>query len=347
MRPKFQVNNRSTKSTKVRTDQGSASLKPLSCPRSIVVSIHAGVASEQVLHNPKFVTLGVVEGVEGWDTLEERPTGSREKVTVSSTDTGQLMIFKHPKELREHQIWSELIASYIAGDLLGWDVQIAGLGLRNGKAGNLLHYIFNPDAGEQLVEGWQLCIEVEPTYDIDKGTRHSLTLLAKVASDVLLPRYQVTTDQFFDFWARALALDALISNTDRHAENWGIIVGPAGNRMAPLYDNATSLGCGIDTKGLEKFFDNKGEIVVEQLKRFAAKGCHHLRLDSAEKRGARFEDVIHAFLGHHPEKLAHFQSVADLDLTKVLPLLDALQATNCPDVPHELAVRRSQHIYGT
>lgn len=57
--------------------------------------------------------------------------------------------------------------------------------------------------------------------------------------------------------------------------------------------------------------------------------------------------MIHAFLGHHPEKLAHFQSVADLDLTKVLPLLDALQATNCPDVPHELAVRRSQHIYGT
>ena len=63
-----------------------------------MVSILAGVASEQVLHNPKFVTLVVVEGVEGWDTLEERPTGSREKVTVSSPDTGQLMIFKHPKD---------------------------------------------------------------------------------------------------------------------------------------------------------------------------------------------------------------------------------------------------------
>lgn len=288
-----------------------------------------------------------MDGVEHWDTLEERPTGSREKVTVSSPGTGQLMIFKHPKELREHQIWSELIASYIAGDLLGWDVQMAGLGLRHGKPGNLLHYIFNPDAGEQLVEGWQLCIEVEPSYDIDKGTKHSLTLLAKVASDVLLPRYQITTDLFFDFWARALALDALISNTDRHAENWGIIVGPAGNRMAPLYDNATSLGCGIDTKGLAKFFNDKGEIVVEQFKRFAANGCHHLRLDSAKKRGAKFEDVISAFLGHHPEKIASFQSVAGLDLTKVLPLLDALQAAKCPDVSHELAARRSQHIYGT
>lgn len=293
------------------------------------------------------MTLGVVDGVERWDTLEERPTGSREKVTVSCPETSQLMIFKHPKESREHQIWSELIASYIAGDLLRWDVQIAGLGLRNGKQGNLLHYIFDPDAGEQLVEGWKLCIEVEPTYDIDKGTQHSLTLLAKVASDVLLPRYQIETGLFLDFWARALALDALISNTDRHAENWGIIVGPAGNRMAPLYDNATSLGCGIDSKGLAKFFDDRGEIVVEQLRRFAANGCHHLRLDSAEKRGAKFEDVISNFLGHHPEKISYFQSVAYLDLTKVLPLLDALQATNFPEVARELAVRRSKHIYAT
>jgi hypothetical protein len=40
-----------------------------------------------------------------------------------------------------------------------------------------------------------------------------------------------------------LMLDALIGNTDRHHENWGIITGPEiGIRLAPTFDHASSLG---------------------------------------------------------------------------------------------------------
>jgi hypothetical protein len=43
-----------------------------------------------------------------------------------------------------------------------------------------------------------------------------------------------------------LMLDALIGNTDRHHENWGLIVGPSGEvpdiRLAPTFDHASSLG---------------------------------------------------------------------------------------------------------
>jgi hypothetical protein len=39
--------------------------------------------------------------------------------------------------------------------------------------------------------------------------------------------------------------DALIGNTDRHHENWGLI---NNERLSPLYDNGISLGWRIEEK---------------------------------------------------------------------------------------------------
>lgn len=36
--------------------------------------------------------------------------------------------------------------------------------------------------------------------------------------------------------------DALIANNDRHCDNWGVLSGPKGMRLAPIYDNGSSLG---------------------------------------------------------------------------------------------------------
>ena len=91
------------------------------------------------------VTISVIPDVGSWDRSEERPTGSREKVTVIDPDRGTYHIFKFPKLGREHQIWSELPASYIAGDLLGWEIQHAGLDIENERCGNLLEYVFERD----------------------------------------------------------------------------------------------------------------------------------------------------------------------------------------------------------
>jgi hypothetical protein len=44
----------------------------------------------------------------------------------------------------------------------------------------------------------------------------------------------------FDCFAGLLVLDALIANTDRHHENWGII--EETGRLAPSYDHGASLG---------------------------------------------------------------------------------------------------------
>ncbi|MDY0030284.1 MAG: hypothetical protein RBR86_10125 [Pseudobdellovibrionaceae bacterium] len=39
-----------------------------------------------------------------------------------------------------------------------------------------------------------------------------------------------------------LMLDALVGNTDRHDENWGVILSSRGFELAPTYDHASSLG---------------------------------------------------------------------------------------------------------
>jgi hypothetical protein len=46
-----------------------------------------------------------------------------------------------------------------------------------------------------------------------------------------------------DFFLGYLMFDTLISNQDRHNENWGMIVTPTGSRhLAPSYDHGASLG---------------------------------------------------------------------------------------------------------
>ncbi len=89
-----------------------------------------------------FISLDIIDGIEMWDEEWERPTGSREKLTVARPEEGERKILKYAKPGREHQIWAELIASFIAGDLLSWPVQRVGLGRRHNKPGNLLHYMF-------------------------------------------------------------------------------------------------------------------------------------------------------------------------------------------------------------
>ena len=295
------------------------------------------------MRESRHTCLTVSKDVEAWETLEERPTGSREKVTVAQPGTHELAIFKRPKDGREHQVWSELVGSFVAGDMLGWPVQATGFGMRRGEPGNLLAYFFDPDGGERLTEGWLLCRDVKPGFDDEKGTDHSLALLDGIAESVLEPRYGVARGDFLDYWARAIAFDTLISNTDRHAENWGIIESAKGNRMAPLYDNATSLGCSLDAKALRRDFDG-GAVDPARVARFAARGHHHLRIEGTARKGATFAAVCAAFLTAHPGWRWAFEAVADLDLSPAADLLGTLAEGGFPAEGRDHAAFRAAHM---
>lgn len=291
----------------------------------------------------------VFRSVDNWPRTEEVPTGSREKITVIEPETSQHFIFKYPKERREQQIWSELLASYIAGEMLEWEVQHTSIAERDGRIGNLLRYVFQPggenEPQEIFVEGWTLCTQLDQEFDVRRGTRHTFPLLLEVCDRVLATQYGLPGESFLDFWAKAFAFDCLISNTDRHAENWAVISRGANTRMAPLYDNGSSMGCGMDSLGLARAFGPDGCLLSSHLEAHARNGCHHVRLDQPRKSGAPYEAISAALLNVYPPGRRRFEAIADLNLEPVQELMDEIGRLPQIREPYGLSERRQHHIY--
>ncbi len=309
----------------------------------------------------KFIDLSQVINIDGWEIEDTPAVGSRIKKNIYNQDTGNLYVFKEPKKRQQAQIWSELIASYIAGDLLGWPVQHSTIAISNGRIGNLLEYIYGKS--DAFMHGEFFCIAVDPQYDTRLGKRHTWDLINKIAQKYMyIDKWR---ENYFHFWARAIAFDTLISNTDRHAQNWSIIVKNRSTvvkdrsfikglltmllksdtekksdialEMSPLYDNATSMGCDYDAKGLEKWFQN-GKINPDKLAKHVKKGCHHLS-DSVGKRFP-FETLCQRVLSEQPQTRVEFESVAALDLSRLNPILEEIMAMK--DLPAEAMLSPQQ-----
>jgi len=289
------------------------------------------------------VFVGSVITLDDWFDGDERPNGSRPKMTLINPSTSEQFIFKQPREQREAQLWSELLASYVAGDLLGWPVQHASIGIRHGRIGNLLGYIYSN--AERMIEGWQLCREADPEYDEQYGQRHTLPLLQAVYKKIAGPNWNLPEKDYFEFWSRALIFDTLISNSDRHAENWALISSKDGTTMSALYDNGTSFGCQVEDIGLSKCFDGQGNLSTERVERFLRKGCHHVRTSEPSRYGGPFCEVAKAWLEIYPAARPIFEQVADVDLTPVKGLLSDCCANFVDLKEFALTERRAEHMY--
>jgi hypothetical protein len=276
--------------------------------------------------------------IDDWPATEEPLAGTRDKNTVLGPD-GSHFVFKEPKALRPAQIWSEMVASYIAGDLLEWPVQTSAIAVRAGRIGTLHQYIYDPRR-ENMTFGFQFCVECDPEFDFEKGTRHTIQLIELISEQGL----GVRKDLYFEFWGQALAFDTLISNVDRHAENWAVIQSPKEARMAALYDNGSSLGCGIDETGLDKWFDARGELLAERVDQFSRNGRHHMRVDRPAKKGGLFNEVNSYFLKSRANQTSSFQQCADLDLGPVENFLNDLSTVKELPENYLMTTRRAQHI---
>jgi hypothetical protein len=250
-------------------------------------------------------------------------------------------VFKEPKVGREAQIRSELLASYIAGDLLGWSVQHVSIAKRGDTYGNLMGYIFEDQ--DVFTEGWSFCLEVDAEYDVDRGERHTLPLLIEVGD--FLVDAGLDQGDYLGFWAQAFAFDTLISNGDRHAENWAVISSDGILRMAPLYDNASSLGCECDETGLARqWFDGNGDLNLARVQTYIERGRHHVRLSDPARAGASYDTLCRRFLELSPEHTCVFESVAELDLQPVTTLLAELVALDTIPGPYLMTGNRARQI---
>jgi hypothetical protein len=185
------------------------------------------------------------------DAEEERtePIGSKTKAWFRRE--GSLWLFKHARP-ETGEDWAEKIAAEIA-DRLGLPHAVVELAQYQGKPGILTSDFTEGQRRGNLVHGNELLFASDPEYPKQRRFRvpqHTLAAVRHALDDsgVALPNWSwpkgVTTP--WEAFIGYIMLDALICNTDRHHQNWGVLVRgeDLGQQrdLAPTFDHASSLG---------------------------------------------------------------------------------------------------------
>lgn len=152
-------------------------------------------------------------------------------------------LFKYPQP-STGQHWSEKIAAEVAG-LLEIPHAKVELAVFAGERGSVTESFVRD--GQELVHGNQVLSGIVDLYDPAvkfRQSRHTLSNIWQAMDSVFVEQETARKAKFR--MAEYTILDALIGNTDRHHENWGILRKRMVNHwkgfVAPSFDHASSLG---------------------------------------------------------------------------------------------------------
>ena len=281
------------------------------------------------LFSPVFVDASRVHHLDGWEIGEDNLSGSRPKQVLFCPKTQAHRIFKFAKRPHERaQVWSEATASFIAGDLLGMEVQHVSIGKRGERIGNVLQFVYNR-ATETFEEGESWVLRVNPSFEVKEGRDHTIDVFLEASEAA-----GINPTDAVQFLAKLLAFDALISNSDRHQENWAFKrVGDVVD-YAPLYDNGTSLGASVAEETLsERWCNLTGAMLDQKIHKHLRNGRHHFRHSPGDRHGVPFGELCRYFCERFPETRVHFEAAAAVDLSP----LDQLYAqfSNLSGIPED------------
>jgi len=184
----------------------------------------------------------IIEVQREW-VLEPEALGSKKKFWYRQANEEQDRLFKYP-EPNTGQHWAEKITAEIAAFLDIPHAQV-DLAIFQGKRGSTTASFVRD--GQSLSHGNQIMAGHVFGYDPKvrfQQSSHTLdNIFLALDKTFLTPEDTHNAKvQFSDY----LVLDAVIGNTDRHHENWGILLKQDGNHwvgnLAPTFDHASSLG---------------------------------------------------------------------------------------------------------
>lgn len=168
--------------------------------------------------------------VSSWQVDDERQvSGTRAKHwLIHPEDTRQRYLYKIPK-VSIGEVWAEKIASEI-GKIMRLPIMDAEI-VKRGETIAILTKSF-VNKGEELFEGGDLFFAIAEDFNRNDLKHYDFMQIVKILSEFDLDRDFIKIPIF----------DALIASEDRHCDNWGIIANSEGYRIAPIYDNGSSLG---------------------------------------------------------------------------------------------------------
>ena len=241
---------------------------------------------------------------------------------------GENWLFKEARE-NTGEDWAEKIASEIAR-LLGIPTHLAELAVWNGRRGCAVKS-FLPSDQSVLVHGNELLGGFISGYDKDKEwgqSEHTFDNIVTVLEEVF-PSNKARREASYRM-VGYLVFDALIGNTDRHHQNWGVLLERrqlAGQepayfiQMAPTFDHASSLGRELVDEARERHLHDG------TIERYIHKGRGGIFGDSKAKHGLSPMVVAQMLARRYPEFFKPWQTrVSRLSDEAVRDLFDRVPA---------------------
>jgi len=254
------------------------------------------------------------------------------------------------------QFWMEIVA-YRLGCIIGVPVPPYFVSIAKDGSCRALSEWFFEENKTIFSPAYSLLSRIDKNLDKEKGRLHTYELvknglnylkgMEKPLIDFIEEEHGQPVDSFIvknDFpkeLITILTFDALIGNTDRHHENWGILFyGLTGAdiriggknynspqpilTLAPAFDNGTSLGYDRPENKIGNFIKDPNWFAA-----FVRKGTHHIR-DAQTGKNMPHADLIIKFLTDFPayDNLVH--ELISFDLSDVETMLRDLTAFDIP-----------------
>lgn len=183
--------------------------------------------------------------------------------------------------------WSEKVASEIAS-LLGMPTHHAELAVWAGKRGCAVRSFLSSNQSV-LVHGNELLGGFITGYDKEKERGQSDHTFDNIVTVIekLFPTEKARRETAFRM-VGYLVLDALVGNTDRHHQNWGVLLERRESRgqnvsftvqLAPTFDHASSLGRELTDAARER------HLAENTLERYIRKGRGGIFLNAQARHG--------------------------------------------------------------
>lgn len=223
------------------------------------------------------------------------PQGARAKDAVFAPDRpsdkvivpSKRYLFKRSKRSYPDQFWGEIIA-YRIGCLMGVNVPPAFVAWNSktgisaaliewfyldGEVRQKLYPMFDRKDGAEIFHlGGDVLQNIHPTFDRKRGEMHNIQHIVELME--MLVEKELMENVWKQWLVNMLLFDALIGNTDRHQDNWGLVISSINLhfpiRLSPFFDNGTSLGH-------ERFPERVSKWSSKQYDEYIIKGKHHVK----------------------------------------------------------------------
>lgn len=272
--------------------------------------------------------------------LHQESMGSKRKFWYRNPGdaAGADWLFKYPRAgSGEH--WAEKIAAEVAG-ILGISrarVELATFqNVRGSAAASFTERRWDLFHGNQLLERFF------QGYNPQEKRPHQHTLANIWQSfERVIPSDDDRAGIQRQF-AEYLILDAIIGNTDRHHENWGLLRKLVGGKwrghLAPSYDHATSLGRDISDEV------RKRRLAEGSVGPYAERGRGGIYWSEADQRSPSPLDLVRRTCETYPEVFRPgLAKLARLEESNILGIVNRIPEDWMTDLQRDFAVAMMQY----